>query len=77
MTNHAHRIATGLPSTWHEVKDSDGTVLYWRREHSGYEVHPCYGQFDAVLAEYGVVVRIVGRHPTLTQEVACVQSAKS
>lgn len=40
----------GLPSTWHDVRcDRTGQVLYWRREHTGYEVHPAYGQFRVEL----------------------------
>lgn len=48
--NHAHRIATGLPSTWHPVHDErTGDLLYWRREHSGYSVHPDGEQFRCEL----------------------------
>lgn len=41
---------TGLPTTWHEVRDErTGDLLYWRREHSGYEVWPHGHQFSPCL----------------------------
>lgn len=57
----------GLPSVWHDVLDAEGRPLYWRREHSGYEVHPAHGAFNAQLDGLSL-----GNWPTLTHAlVAC------
>lgn len=55
---------TGLPSRWHEVRSSDGALLYWRREGSGYEVHPDDHQFRCELD--GVLIDVA---PTLTTAI--------
>lgn len=38
-----------LPKSWREIKSAEGEVLYWRRDHSGYEVHPYGYRFEAWL----------------------------
>ncbi len=53
--------SNGLPSTWHEVRSSEGELLYWRREHSGYEVRPEGGRYVAYLDD-----RPLGSYPKLT-----------
>jgi len=65
----------GLPSTWHDVLSADGKPLYWRREHSGYQVHPAYGRFVAIIEEHqpqAIVQNNIGTYATLTHAiVAC------
>jgi hypothetical protein len=31
---------SGIPKSWHIVASATGETLYYRREHTGYEVHP-------------------------------------
>lgn len=50
---------TLLPRHWREIKSAEGEVLYWRRDHSGYEVLPAHGQFVACLDNTSL-----GMHPT-------------
>jgi len=47
-------MTSGLPSTWHEVNSADGAVLYWRREHTGYEVWPHGKQFQPCFDMYPI-----------------------
>lgn len=57
----------GLPSTWHDVLSPEGRPMYWRREHTGYEVHPDGQAFRCELD--GVVIAM---RPSLTHAiVAC------
>ena len=48
----------GLPKTWHEVYSNNGEVLYYRREHTGYEVHPDGGRFRVELEGRTLAERI-------------------
>lgn len=58
-----------LPKVWREVRDDlTGDLLYWRREHSGYEVWPHGAQFSPCLD----MQPIGDLQPTLTHAiVAC------
>lgn len=60
----------GLPSRWHDVRDPvTGTVLYWRREHTGYEVHPDADKFRVELDGR----TISGLHETMTHAIVAAR----
>lgn len=58
-----------LPKVWHEVRDErTGDLLCWRRQHSGYEVHPEADQFRAELDG-----RPLSLWPTLTHAIVAAR----
>ena len=57
-TTAARTKTPGLPKTWHEVYSNNGELLYWRREHTGYEVHPDCGRFRVELEGRTLAERI-------------------
>lgn len=43
-----------LQKHWREIKSAEGEVLYWRRDHSGYEVWPHVARFSPCIDMYPI-----------------------